>query len=194
MALALDEQLRVANIYAEALFSLAAKAGRIEETRSELEELVKLERQDPAFAAFMSSAAIGAERRAEALERMFRGRLSDEVLNTLLVLNRHGRFGLTAALLRAYELRQKEAAGQVEVAVSSAVELDADEQSRVKRTAEEISGRQPVMTFTVDPELLGGLVMQIGDLRYDNSVRRQLGEARRRLVERGQRGLTVGSQ
>jgi F-type H+-transporting ATPase subunit delta len=123
---------------------------------------------------------------------MFRGRLSDLLLNTLLVMNDHGRVGMLSGLLRTFSVRQLQAAGQIEVVATSATELDDAARRQVASTAAEVSGKQPIIDWIVDPSLIGGLVLQIGDWRYDNSVRRQLRAAQRKLLQRSERGLEVG--
>lgn len=188
----LDKLVTLADPYAQALFNLACAAGRSAVVFDELRELVQLSRSEPAFAAFLTSQALDAERRAAGLERMFRGRLDDLTLNTLLVMNQHGRHGLLAALLRAYELRMERAANEVEVQVSSAVELDEQMRRQIEQTAAELTGKRPLVRYTVEAELLGGLVVRIGDWRYDNSLRQQIRAARARMLERSERGLEIG--
>lgn len=191
MAVSLDSQMEFAGVYATALFELARERGKIDVVRQELDELVKLADQEPEFDAFLNSDALDDDHRAAGLERMFRGKLSDEVLNTLQVLNRNGRNGLLRALARSFALQQQQAAGQVEVYVTTAVELNDDEKNAVARVAAEKTGKTPLMRFRVDPEILGGLILQAGDLRYDNSLRTQLHEARSRLMERSEAGIPV---
>ena len=185
------DQLQIADVYAAALFDLARETGQIETVRHELDELLKLEQASPEFAAFMSSAAIDADKRAAALENTLRGKLSDDVLNTLLVLNRHGRYGMTAALARCYVLRQEAAANQVEATVTSAVKLSREQQKEIAATVQRVSGKTPLVDYVVDPAVIGGLIVQVGDTRYDNSVRQKLAGARRRLAERSDRGLAT---
>jgi F-type H+-transporting ATPase subunit delta len=192
MAEAFDEHLDLADIYAAALFALASEAGLVETVRGELEELVRLETLEPGFAEFLRSGAVDDDHRAASLERMFRGKLSDIVLNTLQVMNARGRAALLKPLLRAFVLREQQAANQVEVTVRSAVELDADTRERLERVTEMLSGKRPLMQYEVDAALLGGLVLQIGDYRYDNSIRRHLLQAHARLLGRGARGLKAG--
>lgn len=187
-----DKHLEIADVYARALFEIARESGRIEDVRSELDELVKLMEIEPGFAGFMTSSALDDDHREAGLERMFRGKLSDTVLNTLLVMNAHGRNMMLAALQRAYAVRQQAAAGQVEATATSAVELSEDEKRRVNETAAGLSGRKPLIDYRVEPRILGGLILQIGDVRYDNSVASQLSEARKRMLERSERGLEVG--
>ncbi|MFO0837661.1 MAG: ATP synthase F1 subunit delta [Phycisphaerae bacterium] len=193
MAESFDIQLAYAGVYGEALFSLAGERGEIERVRGELEELARLEQVEPDFAAFMTSAALDDDVRAASLERMLRGKLSDTLLNTLQVMNEHGRAGLVAALLRDFVVRQEAAAGQIEALATTAVPLDDAQRQAVAQTAQRVTGKAPVMKFQVDESLIGGLVLQIGDLRYDNSVRRQLHVAASRLRERSDRGLAIGA-
>jgi len=177
-------------VYAAALLALASEAGTTEIVREELEGLARLSEQEPQFTAFLSSAALDADDRELSLERMFRGRLSDLLLNTLQVMNRHGRLALLPQLLRAYTLRLEDARGQVEVTARTAVELDPEQKEQVVELAQRLSGRKPLVEFVVDPELIGGLVLEMADHRYDNSIRRHLAMARRRLLERPARAST----
>lgn len=193
MAEPTDEQLETADVYAEALFDLATKADQVDTVRSELEELVRLTALAPGLMEFLRSGAIDDDVREAGLERMFRGQLSDLLLNTLQVMNRHGRAHLLQPLRRCFELRRQAAHNQIEVRVTSATALDDAQQAEVQRLAAELSGKEPLVKYTVDADLVGGLVLQIGDRRFDGSIRRRLRRAREHLLERGARGLPAGA-
>jgi F-type H+-transporting ATPase subunit delta len=186
------QELRIADVYAEALFELAREAEQIAALRAELDELLKLWHAEPEFRKFMISRALEAEGRAAGLERMFRNRLSDTVLNTLLVMCQHDRCGLFPALHRRFVLRQEDAADEIEVTITSARELSAEQKAEALQIAVNASGKKPVVAYHVDPEILGGLILTVGDLRLDNSVRRHLTVVREQMRERAQRGLEVG--
>lgn len=186
------QELRIADVYAAALFELAREAGQIAATRAELEELLKLWHREPEFRKFMSSRALEAEGRAAGLERMFRDRLSQTVLNTLLVMCHHDRCGLLPALHRRFVLRQEDAADEIEVTITSAQELSAEQKAEALQIAVNASGKKPVVTYAIDPEILGGLILTVGDLRLDNSVRRHLAVVREQMRTRAERGLEVG--
>ncbi len=188
-----EQALELADVYAAALFELAEKAGQVTEVRTELEELVRLAAQEPAFGSFMASGVVNAERRQASLERMFRGRLSDLVLNTLLVLNQHGRAGLLPALLRSYVLREEHSQGQLEVVATSAVELDQIQRQEIERWITETVKKKPLVEYLVDPEIIGGLIIRMGDYRFDDSVRRHLHLAHAKLLERSSHGLNIGT-
>ena len=192
MAESFEEALEIADVYAAALFDLARQAGCVPEVRGELEGLVRLEKTEPAFASFMRSYAVDDDKRQASLETMFRGKLSDIVLNTLQVMNEHGRAGLLPALLRCYVLWKEHAAGQSEGTATSAVMLDDVHKKALESWAATISGRKPLVEYVVDPEVIGGLVVQIGGYRFDHSVRRHLQGARAKLLQRSSHGLDIG--
>ena len=190
----IDQALRIADVYAQALFQLARERGRIREIQAELEELLKLWNAQPDFVKFMSSPALEADAREEALEDMFRKKLDDLVLNTLLVMNRHGRAGLVPALHRRYVLHKEEDANEIEVTVTSATELSAEHRAEALQIAVEASGgMKPVADFRVDPEIVGGLIVKVGSLRLDNSLRRHITVLNNQLIERAQRGLNAAA-
>lgn len=188
-----DQELRIADVYAEALFELAQEAGQVETVRAELDELIRLLKAEPEFEKFLTSPALEAEGRAAGLEKMLRNRLSDMILNTLLVMNEHGRCSLLRALRRRFVLRQEDAANEIEVTVTSAVDLSRGERSEAERIAASISGKKPLVDYVVDPGILGGLILQVGELRLDNSIRRHLRVAREQILDRAERGLEIGS-
>ncbi len=191
MAETFDKRIAIAQVYARALFELAQEAGQVDEVRAQLEELARLRAQDSDVAAFFDSPALDTDRRAELLEKWFRGRLSDITLDTLLVMNAHGRTGMIDALLRAFVLRAEEAAGQIEATAVTAVELDQAQRRRVLELAARLTGKAPLIDFQVNPSILGGLILQIGDLRYDDSIRRHLDGVFGRLAERSERGFAL---
>ncbi|MBN2445087.1 MAG: ATP synthase F1 subunit delta [Phycisphaerae bacterium] len=194
MATPLDERMAIAGIYAEALFGLARDADIVEEIRSELRSFVELTEANAELLEFLTSGAIDSERRAASIEKMFRGKLSDIVLNTLLVMNGHRRLNVLPSLLRCFVLLHEEAAGQIEAVVTSAVELGEAEREAIVQLAADKSGKNPLVRFVVDESILGGLILQIADLRYDNSLRRHLGSMREKLLHRGERGIDIGAQ
>jgi F-type H+-transporting ATPase subunit delta len=189
MIAAYEKDRDVAEVYAAALFALAQEAGLVERVQQELAELVRLVQEQELFAAFLVSAGIEATARQKSLERMFRGRLCDLLVNTLQVMNQHGRLGALAALLSAYQHRVEQARGQIEVRVTSAVPLDEGQKQAVHRLVERLTGKRPLIEYVVDPDLIGGLVLEIDDLRYDDSIRRRLRTVLGRLFDRSSRGV-----
>lgn len=193
MADTADKMLDVAGVYAAALFDVARSRNQIAEVRDELDQLLALAAADPALTTLLRSEAIDDDRRLEMLEKLFRGRITDTLLNTLLVANRKGRTGILWALASEFARLQRVAANEVIVTVTSAAPLDDVQRNEVTALAAQLSGGRPLIDWRVEPAILGGLIVQIGDLRYDNSLRRHLEEVSDRLAQRSESGLGVSA-
>lgn len=186
----LDEQeLAVAGVYARALLELVSGRDEADAVEGELTELASLLASDPDLAGFLSSPLVDDEARAATLERAFRGRANELVVNTLQVMNGKGRLRLMPALAEAYRLENERRRGEVDVEVTTAVELSDDLRRRIAVAASRYAGKTARLVQKVDPDLLGGLVLKIGDRKIDGSLARQIHAARDGLFERASQEL-----
>jgi F-type H+-transporting ATPase subunit delta len=107
------------------------------------------------------------------------------LVNFLLVLNDHDRLDLLRGIHQAVHELQDERAGKIKVVVRSAVPLPDDQGEQLRQQLRASYHKDPVLQLQVDPELLGGLVVKIGDWLYDASVRRRLDDIQHQLIESG---------
>jgi F-type H+-transporting ATPase subunit delta len=195
-ATVLDDQSRhVGRVYAEALLRAAEKSNQDAEVLGELEALVfEVFRKDPGLALFLSSAAIGQDRKAAAIEKAFKGRATEVFTNFLLVLNHHGRLDYLRAIAHAYRTLYDRKMGHVIVHVRSAVPLIDTERERIRADARAATAgqREPILQETVDPSILGGLIIRVQDWVYDASLRTRLLNIRNHLIERSSHGIQSG--
>jgi F-type H+-transporting ATPase subunit delta len=180
---------RVARVYAEALLDAAQKRGETERVLEEFASLFEdLFRADPQFEAFLASGAISRKPKAAVIHRAFDGRASDTFLNFLLVLNDHQRLDLLRGIHEAVKELHDERTGRMRVEVTSAVPLPDDQRERLMGELRQKYKKEPVLATRVDPSLLGGIVVRVGDWLYDASVRTRLENIRKQLIERGSHG------
>jgi F-type H+-transporting ATPase subunit delta len=104
------------------------------------------------------------------------------VRNFLFVVVDNQRTHLLPEILQTYEdvLRQRQ--GMAEAEVTSAAELTAPQKTVLQQTLEKMTGRKIQAKYSLDPALLGGAVVRIGDTIYDGSVRNRLNQMRARLA------------
>ena len=110
------------------------------------------------------------------------------VANTLQLLLDRGRFGLVAELRKAYEELAATEADLVKVEVTSAVELTAADRETIAARVAETAGRRVELAARVDPDIIGGLVLRVGDVIVDGSVQARIRQLRRRLATAELRG------
>jgi F-type H+-transporting ATPase subunit delta len=184
---------RVARVYAESLLDAAEKQHAAEAILQELDSLVHdIFRQDPRFEQFLASFAIGREPKAHVLDTVFRGRASDLVLHFLLVLNQHERLELLRPIVRAYRDLFDERTHRVRVAVRSAVPLADDHRQRLLQQLHEAFHFEPILEEGIDPDLVGGMTVRVGDWVYDASVRSRLEAIRDQLISRSSYEIQSG--
>jgi F-type H+-transporting ATPase subunit delta len=184
---------RVARVYAEAMLRAAEARNQGDELYEELESLVNdILPADPRLEAFLSSGAIGKHTKAEVLRSAFAGRASDLFVNSLLVLSAHERLDLLRPIRAAYRQLRDQRAGRVRVVLRSALPLPDDQRQRLLQQLRDTFHKEPLLETQVDQELLGGIVVRVGDWLYDHSVRSQLETIRNQIIARSSYEIQSG--
>ena len=180
-----DATRHVARIYAEALLDAADKRQQTNEVLEDLEALIRdVLNRDAAFDVFLASAVVSRDRKREVLRHAFEGKLNDLLCNFLLVLNDHDRLGMVREVSITLREISERRGGRMSVEVHAAAPLADDQQERLRQELRSAFGREPTLSISVDPELLGGLVVRVDDWVYDGSVRARLERIRNQLIER----------
>ncbi len=188
-----DESRHVGRVYAEALYRAAEKNNQAGDVLAELESLVhEVFRKDPGLALFLASAAIGQDRKAAVIDKAFKGRATDVLTHFLQVLNHHARLDALPAIAHAYRTLHDRKTGHLIIHVRSAVSLTDAERERIRADIRAVGQREPVLHETVDPSLLGGLIIRVQDWVYDATVRTRLLNIRNQLIERSSHGIQSG--
>ena len=180
-----DADLAIASEYAQALLDLAAEAAAAEAVEDDLTALVGAFGADERLAEFLASPAIAPSARQEVLDRALTGRVSTLARDFVSVLQRNGRGGLLPDVAEAYHRLLIARSGGVEVTVFSAVELDEELRGQLAAVLRDFLGADPVMQLTVDPDVLGGLRLRVGDRVIDASVAGALQRLREDLLHHG---------
>jgi F-type H+-transporting ATPase subunit delta len=179
----LDVSPELTRNYAEAL--LNASGDDINGVVEELEEIeAEVLRPYPKFAAILASSSVSESEKDRILVDTFEGKAQPTVVRFLRVLNRHGRLALLGSVIRQARAVLDRRQNRKPVTVRSAVPLDEGQIEAVKARLASMIHASPVITLEVDPSLIGGLVVQVGDDVYDASVRTRLQAIRDRLIER----------
>jgi len=170
--------------YAEAFLNAATSEGAPEAALDDLDAIQReVLKEHPKFAQLLASAQVPAADKDRILLEVFGDRISGVLLRFLRVLNRHGRLTLASAVAREarqiWDRRHK----RIPVQVRSAVPLDQGQQDALRGRVAAMISATPVLQLTVDPSLVGGLIVQVGDQVFDASVQNRLEKLRQRLIE-----------
>ncbi|MCB1056172.1 MAG: ATP synthase F1 subunit delta [Acidobacteria bacterium] len=188
-----DTTLAVAKVYASAMLQLAEARGEADRLSDEIAQLASYAASNENFHDFLTDPLADLDERAESLERMFRGRASDLLVDSLQVLNRKGRIGLLAAVAEVLAEALDDLRGRVAVQVKSAVPLTDDLRTRLAAAVKKSTGSEARLQESVDPALVGGMVVQIGDSKMDASVVSRLKGLRAAMLARASKQIYGGA-
>ena len=168
-------------VYAKALLEAAGDVAVT--VADELESLTRLAKEQPGEWRALMAPEHSAERRVAVIDTIFRN-ASPVSRNFLKVLAERGRLEELPAIAAQYRRLVKEQQNELDVRVTTAIELTPDLRARLEERLSASTGKQVRLHATVDPAIIGGLVVQHGDTLIDTSLRGRL-EGLRLALQRG---------
>jgi F-type H+-transporting ATPase subunit delta len=171
----------VVGVYASALVEAAEEAGRLASVVEEVDELVIVLAAHPALIDRIEHPDLSRARAKRLLSDIFESRISRLVFNLLRVLVDRNRFAEVVGILRHVRELADQHSGQLAVAVTSAVAIDATAVNGLRKTLARRFDATIELQLSVDPELIGGMRVQVQDRVIDATVSRQLNDMKRRL-------------
>jgi len=176
-------QQYLGSVYAKALLAASENAGETEAVLEGLQSLVDdVLAQAPGLESTLVSPRVPQEAKEKMLDAAFAGRMAGTLLTFLKVLCRRGRFNCLRAILRAARKQYNELRNRVEVQVSSAEPLSASDLEATTNQLRVALGRDVDVQVKIVPDLIGGLVIRVGDTVYDGSVANRLKKLRSDLI------------
>jgi F-type H+-transporting ATPase subunit delta len=148
--------------------------------------------RNPDFTQLLMSSRIGRDDKLTLIDRVVKGRGSELFTNFLRVLARKERLELLPLILKQAQVQFELRSGKKRVQVASAVPLSADVLKQIEARLISLFSFKPVLEPTVDPDLLGGLRIRVGDTVYDGSLRARLKQLRYRVRERSLHEIQSG--
>lgn len=171
----------IARVYAGALYEVAAARDDLDRVRDELGQLDDAMADSRDLRIFLTSPYLSTQEKQDGARRAISD--ADELLVNLLdVLIENHRVAVLPRVRRLVDERWAEEHNQIAVHITSAVELD---ERRIARLGEEIgqkTGREVQLSSTVDPDIIGGIVLRVGNSILDASVRSRLDTLRRTVA------------
>src|SRR6266550_2620471 len=170
-------------IYTRALFDAAKDRDRLARVREDLGDFVAAVEEVPELRALLRDPVLDPKEKADALDSILGG-VDELVRNFLLLVAEKNRTGQIEEIAREFDRLVAAEERRLEVELTTAFELSDKEAKSIVAQIEKASGREVDATRSVDPDLIGGLILQAGSMRVDASVRGRLNRLRHDLVTR----------
>lgn len=172
----------VSNVYGDALFELALELDRIDEFTDEVKVIIDVLEENQDLSKMMCHPKIVKEDKIEVVENIFKGRVSDEIVGLMVMVIEKDHFKDMEAILNFYIDKVKEYKGIGVAYVKTPLELTSAQKKNVEKklldTTDYVSFE---MHYEVEPDLIGGMVIRIGDRVVDSSVKTKIYELSKEL-------------
>jgi F-type H+-transporting ATPase subunit delta len=170
-------------VYAEALLEAAKEKNRLAPVREEFDAFATAVEESDELRGFLRNPQIETETKVAVLDDLLSG--GDELFtNFVHLLADKGRIAEVEDVHREFGRLLAREERVLELELTTAVELSDEEAAELVEQIEQASGRRVVATRTVDPDIIGGIVVQAGSMRADASVRGRLDQLREELINR----------
>jgi len=170
-------------IYARALFDAAKDRDRLARVREDLADFVAMVDEVPELRALLRDPVLDPKEKADALDSILGG-VDELVRNFLLLVAEKNRTAQIEEIAHEFDRLVAAEERRLEVELTTAFELSDKEAKSIVGQIEKASGREVDATRSVDPDLIGGLILQAGSMRVDASVRGRLNRLRHELATR----------
>ena len=172
----------VSNVYGDALFELAMEQNRLDNYLEESRGILTVLQENPQFGQVMNHPKIIKEEKMQMIEDVFHGRVSDELVGLMRMIVEKDHFPQMGAVLEYFISRAMQEKNIGIAHVTTPMELsDAQKAQIEKRLLETTQFVSFEMDYVVDADLIGGMVIRIGDRVVDSSVRTKLAQLSREL-------------
>jgi F-type H+-transporting ATPase subunit delta len=176
---------QLAAVYAKALLGASEQAGLTEAVVAEFGGLVAdVLEPFPRLEAVLASALVRHEEKTALLDRLLAGKVSPLLLNFLKIVSRRGRLDCLRAIYRQTRLQFDVLRGRVAVQLVTAVPVSAEILASVTDALRAALGGEPVLQQVVEPGVIGGAVVRVGDTVYDATIATQLQNLRQQMIDR----------
>ena len=174
----------IEKVYGEALFELAVEEKRMDEFRKEIRVIEQVLSENPDFGKLMNHPKILKENKLEVLREVFEGRISKELLGFLHLIVSKDRYDEIDHILDYFIEEVKKLKGIGIAYVTTAIDLSEAKKKEVEdKLLATTSFKEMEMHYQVDEDLIGGMVIRIGDRVVDSSVKNKLFELQRKLLK-----------
>ena len=173
----------VTRAYAHALFNAAKKAGALDRVEFQVRDLAEIHRANPRLGVFMEGPQFSTEAKLEMLAKLFGGGLEPMLFRMLQLMARRERYGELRGVLQLLEELVEEDKGIFPAMVTTARPLDAVSRVRLEKQLEVYTGCNLKIEWSIDADLIGGVVFRFRDLLLDTSLASGLKRLGRQLTQ-----------
>ena len=175
-------EIQVASRYAKSIIDLAVEQKVLEEVKTDIEVFVNTCRANPALQAILKNPIISLDKKASILDGLFAGKLNKMILSFFKIVIRKGRSEILYATGKEFLNQYNLIKNIVQARVTSASALSAENIKEIKDVVKEATKGEVNLTAEVDPDLIGGFILKVGDKQFDASLSSKLNKLKKEFA------------
>ncbi len=177
------KNLKAANRYAKSLLGLADERGQLEDVYKDMTDVSKVVEESRDLRLLLQSPIIKPDTKSKVLNEIFSSNVGELTKVFISILTEKGRESLLGGIAKAFIMQYKLHKNLAQAEVISATALDAESMAQVKAIVAKIANSEAEIKETINPDLIGGFIVKVGDKMIDSSVASQLKELKREFTE-----------
>ncbi len=173
----------ISKTYGDALLELVTEKGNIDDMFEEVRALSEILKDNPDYVELINNPRIDMDNKIDAIENVFKGRLSDDLTGFLVIVVSKGRFSEIDKIFEYFMDEVNKLKGVGTAYVTTPMELNAEEKKKVEeRLLQTTSYKSMNMNYVIDESLIGGMRIKIGDRVVDSSVSTKIAKLKQSLM------------
>ncbi|MFD2161170.1 ATP synthase F1 subunit delta [Paradesertivirga mongoliensis] len=176
-------EIQVASRYAKSLIDLAEEQNSLEAVKADIESFVNVTRQSSQLQAVLKNPIIGIDKKKAILSQLFGPNSSKVVLSFFNIVVAKGRAEILYATAKEFMNEYNRRQGVLTAVVTSAAPLTEEQKSKIVSLVIEATNKKIVLETNIDPELIGGFVLKVGDKQVDTSIASSLTKLKKEFAQ-----------
>ena len=177
-------EIQVATRYAKSLIDLAGEKSAVETIKKDIELFLATCRANPELQAILKNPIIGLDKKANILDGLFSGKVHEMILSFFKIVVRKGRAEILFATAKEFITQYNVIKNVVKATVTSASPLSEENISQIEDVVKKSTNGEVILTSIVDPKLIGGFILKVGDKQFDTSISSKLNKLRKEFEQK----------
>jgi F-type H+-transporting ATPase subunit delta len=177
-------EIQVATRYAKSLIDLAGEQSSVETIRKDIELFLETCRANPELQAILKNPIISLDKKANILDGLFSGKVHEMILSFFKIVVRKGRAEILFSTAKEFITQYNVIKNVVKATVTSASPLSTENISQIEGVVKESTNGEVILTSIVDPKLIGGFILKVGDKQFDTSISSKLNKLRKEFEQK----------
>lgn len=174
----------VAKVYGDALFDLAIERQELDLVAEEIQVLKDTLAESAELLTFLNHPKVSNEEKIKSIEEIFKGKFSDTTVGFLVIVVTKGRYNELEAIITYFQETVREYRKIGKASVTSATELSPEQKQKIEaKLLESTEYVEFIMQYEIDPSIIGGLIIRIGDRVVDSSIRSKIDMMKKDLMK-----------